>query len=414
MNLNTITAKAVTNKKVLVRVDFNVPLKKKGQTFLVADDTRVKNALKTIRFLLEHSAQVILISHLGRPEGKFDLDLSLLPIAQHLSKLINQEILFTSLDEMLEDLPANQLIMLENLRFYPGEKKNDLQFAKKLASLAQVYVNESFSTSHRAHASVEAITGLLPSFAGLALTEETKYLTELIEDPARPFVVVVGGAKISDKVSAIKKLSQVADNVLVGGGVSNNFLSAEGFDIASSYMQDHPADSSKEDLDFVKFADQLLDENKQEFSLLDNKYPIPKIVYPIDVLTGKSIKANSSKALNLLDPKNKDIPDDLMFLDIGPKTILLYQQIIAQAKTIFWNGPMGVFENKEFSSGTKKIAQAIAQSKAKTIIGGGDTIRAIDDLHLEKKYSYISTAGGASLELLSGKILPGIKPLIKK
>lgn len=412
MHLNTISKDKIKNKKVLVRVDFNVPVEKKEHKTIVKDDTRIKNALKTIQFLLQYDAQVILISHLGRPNGEFDLNYTLLPAAQRLSQLLDREILFTTLNEALNDKLTHSVVMLENLRFYKGEKENDLQFAKKLASLADVYVNESFSTSHRSHASVEAITQLLPSYAGFALSEEANYLSQLIENPRRPFVVVVGGAKISDKVSAIKKLSQIADTVLVGGGVSNNFLKAEGFDIASSYMQDIPADEKKVGTDFVKFANKLLDQNRQEFSLLKNLYPIPKIVYPIDVIAAKSIDSHQTETINLLDPKNKDVADELMFLDIGPKTSQLFCQIIDQAKTIFFNGPMGVFERELFAHGTKKVAKAIANSGAKTIIGGGDTIRAIDELNLEKKYSYISTAGGASLELLSGKMLPGLKPLL--
>lgn len=414
MNLNTITKDKIANKKVLVRVDFNVPLTEKEGKTIVADDTRVKNSLKTINFLLQHEAQVILISHLGRPDGKFDMKYTLLPVARRLSQLLNTEILFTTLNEALNDKPPHKIVMLENLRFYKGEEENNLLFAKKLASLADVYVNESFSTSHRAHASVEAITTLLPSYAGFALTEETNYLAQLIEQPKRPFVVVVGGAKISDKISAIKKLSQVADTVLVGGGVSNNFLKADGFDTANSYMEDVPADKNKKGVDFVKFADKLLDENQQQHSLLDNYLPLPKIIYPIDVIAAKSMDSKQTETINLLAHSPSPIDDQLMFLDIGPKTTRLFSEVIAQAKTIFWNGPMGVFEKELFALGTKKIAKAIADSDAKTILGGGDTIRAIDELGLEKKFSYISTAGGASLEFLSGKILPGIKPLLKK
>lgn len=413
MQLNLINKQNIQNKKVLVRVDFNVPLEEKDGKLIVADDTRIQNAIRTIKFLLENNAQVILLSHLGRPKGKDDTKYSLAPIAKHLEKLINQPVAFSTLDEALVNSPRDKLTLIENLRFYPGEKKNDPDFAQKLASLADIYINESFSACHRAHASVEAITKLLPSFAGFALNEEIRYLAELIEDPARPFVVIVGGAKISDKVSAIKKLSQVADTILVGGGVSNNFLKAEGFDVANSYLQDTPADQSKNEINFVQFADDLLDENKQEHTLINDVFPLPKIIYPIDVIASKSIEDKNSQTINLLDPKNKDVADELMFLDIGPKTIKLFTQVIDQAKTIFWNGPMGVFEKDQFNTGTKKIAQAISSSSAKSILGGGDTIRAIDDLGLEKDFTYISTAGGASLEFLSGNDLPGILPLIK-
>ena len=293
--------------------------------------------------------------------------------------------------------------LLENLRFYPGEKKNDLHFSKQLASLADIYVNEAFSASHRGHASVAAITKLLPSFAGLNFENEVKKLSQLMHEPKRPFVMIIGGKKIADKVGAIENLTKIADTVLVGGAAANNFLKAEGFDIANSYLGEN----------FVNFANKLLDENKQEASLLNDYLPIPKIIYPLDVIAATSPEATQVKTLNLLDPKNKDIADELMFLDIGPKTIELFSQIIKQAKTIFWNGPMGVFENPRFAQGTKKIAQAVASSKAYSVLGGGDTLSAINQFNLSDKYDYMSAAGGAALEFLSGKSLPGLKPLEK-
>jgi len=412
MTLKTITKDSISNKKVLLRVDFNVPLKEVDGKFLVQDDTRIKNALKTITFLLENQAQVIIISHLGRPEGKMNLDYSLLPTARKLSQLLNQDVLFTTLHEALEDKLSHPLVMLENLRFDKEEEENSPVFAKKLASLAEVYVNESFSTSHRAHASVAAITEILPSYAGFALTQEVNYLASLIENPQKPFVVVVGGAKISDKISAIKKLANIADCVLVGGGVSNNFLKADGFEVANSYLEDKPVDKTKKNTDFVKFADRLLDSNQQEHFLINDFLPLPKIIYPVDVIAAVSMEAKTTQTINLLESDPLvPISDDLMYLDIGPKTIKLFEMVIKQAKTIFWNGPMGVFEKELFSNGTTKIAKAIAESQATSVLGGGDTISAIDQLKLTSKYTYISTAGGASLEFLSGKILPGLKPL---
>ncbi len=420
MKLSLPTAATISNKTVLVRVDFNVPINKKGGNKTITDDRRIQASLNTISFLLKHNARIILVSHLGRPKGKSDSDLSLQPVADHLAQVLKQPVelvrdYFST--KKKEALPQTQIILLENVRFYPQEKQNDAAFGKYLASLADVYINEAFSAAHRKHASVVAVTKYLPSLAGFALEEEVTHLNQLMQKPKRPFVMVIGGAKISDKVSAIKNLSHIADTVLVGGGVANNFLKADGFNIARSYLEDTPVDAQKEGINFVEFADDLLDENQQEHSLLNGYIPIPKIIYPIDVIAARSINSEKIRRINLLSKNGKKssmINKSDMYLDIGPKTIQLFSQIISQAKTIFWNGPMGVFEKPHFVQGTKKIAQAIAQSKATSILGGGDTIAAINQFKLNKKYSYISAAGGAALAFLAGKPLPGLKPLEKK
>ena len=408
MKLCLPTSTDIAHKKVLLRVDFNVPLERKDDEWKVSDDTRIQAALETINFLLQHQAQVILLSHLGRPDGKVDSDLSLAPIAKHMSQLINQSVpLITNFQT--QDTPIQ---LLENLRFYAEEEANNKTFAQKLASLGEVYIDEAFSAAHRAHASVEGITHFLPSFAGFAFAQEVEHLSQLISNPKRPFVMIIGGAKISDKVSAIANLTNVADTVLVGGGVANNFLKADGFDVAESYLEDTAVDKKKKTINFVKFADTLLDSNQQEHTLLNEYLPLPKIIYPIDVVAATSKDATKTQVIDLTT--QSDVEDDLMFLDIGPKTIKLFQAVIAQAKTIFWNGPMGVFEQQPFAKGTHQIAQSIAQSKANSVLGGGDTIASIDEFELRDQFSYVSAAGGASLEFLSGKMLPGVKPLICK
>lgn len=414
MKLKTISQKATDDKRVLVRVDYNVPLKETNGSWQVANDSKLRATLPTIKLLLEAKAkQIILCSHLGRPKGKPAEKLSLKPVAKKLGELLKENNLTQVVDfapSPSEISPESKLLLLENLRFDPGEKKNDPVFAKKLSGLADIYVNDAFSASHRQHASIVGIAKYLPSFAGLTLVEELQSLQRLLESPKRPFVVMVGGAKISDKLSAIEHLSKIADTILVGGGIANNFLKAEHFEVYHSYLEDAPADLNKEGMDFVKLADKLLDENRQQSTMLGN-YPLPKILYPLDVLVASSPESKSSKTLNLLRTEQKKLGEESMFLDIGPKTIALYSEVIKKAKTVFWNGPMGVFENPEFENGTKKLAKVLSESKAFSVLGGGDTIRAIEHFSLRDDFSYVSNAGGAALEFLSGKMLPGLEPL---
>jgi phosphoglycerate kinase len=417
IKLNAINAHDVAGKTVLVRVDYNVPLKKNGDIWEITNDERIQASLETIKLLLANKAQIILMSHLGRPDGKVNPDFSLAPIAKHLGKLLGESVelienYWPAKDSQLVSRNSN-IVLLENLRFYPEEEANDEKFAQFLASLADIYVNEAFSASHRAHASTEGVTHFLPSYAGLALINEVTNLGQLMDKPRRPFVMVVGGAKISDKVDAVVNLTKIADVVLVGGGVANNFLKAEGVNIAGSYVQDAPADAKKKGVDYVQTAAELLDDTENDRLLLTDQVRVPKIIPPIDVLTGESPEAQTSEVVELYHDLTPDqlVKSD-MFLDIGPKTIAIFKKIIAEAGTIFWNGPMGVFENQTFAQGTKTIAEAIANSSAQTILGGGDTLTAIDKFNLKDKYTYVSAAGGASLEFLSGKMLPGIKPLL--
>jgi 3-phosphoglycerate kinase len=420
MKLKNLPSSKVAGKKFIVRVDYNVPVKN-GE---IQDSKRVEISTEMIKFLLENGAkQVFLMSHRGRPHVEeswektitTNKDLSLKIIIPILEKKLGIGVGFCSDLKSGCEASEEKVVLLENLRFDKGEKKNSKEFAQKLAKLADIYVNDAFSTSHRAHASFAAISELLPSYAGTSLINEVKMLSKLTQDPKKPFVIIVGGAKISDKVSAIENLAKIADTVLVGGGVANNFLKADGFNVAKSYLQDVPADVKKQGVDFVKFADKLLDTNQQEHTLIDDFIPLPKIIYPIDVMVAKNPEAKKSKVVNLMDCEGENCHDkDDMFLDIGPKTIKLFSKVLSGAKTIFWNGPMGVFENEVFAGGTKKIAQAVAKSGAQSILGGGETISAVKKFGLRDEYTYVSTSGGASLEFLSGKELPGLKNILEK
>lgn len=419
--LNTVTASDIKNKTVLVRVDFNVPLKKAGGSWHVVDDRRLRRAVPMIEFLLKHDAKVILISHLGRPRTAKDTQFSLEPVAQYCKNKLELPITFvpatigqTVRDALVQQKPGS-VVLLENLRFHKEEKESDPAFSKQLASLADVYINEAFSASHREHASVVGVTEYLPSFAGLGLTEEVTALHALMEKPKRPFVVVLGGAKISDKVGALENLSKLADIVLIGGAAANNFLKADGFEIYRSFVEEKVGAGAK-DKDYSKVARKIIKEHKTEKVLKDGYIPLPKILYPIDVVAAPTFDTKRKTRVKTLDlhthMADTDESVQLFYLDIGPKTRKLYSEIIAKAGTVFWNGPMGVWENSLFSEGTKTIAQSIVKTKATTVIGGGDTIAAAHHFHVEQKFSYVSAAGGAALELLSGELLPGLKPLL--
>jgi 3-phosphoglycerate kinase len=420
MQFKPLTATQVSQKTVFLRVDYNVPLKKKGKTIKIANDSRIQSSLKTLKFLLKNHAKVIIASHLGRPGGKPRKNLSLKPVAEHLEKLLKKPVLFapkittSQTKKAAQSLKPGEVLILENIRFTPKEEANNPKFALFLAELADIYVNEAFSTTHRKHASIVGIPKHLPSFAGFAFREEVKELSKLLKNPKRPFVMVVGGAKISDKISAIENLTQIADAVLVGGGVANNFLKAEGYNVCKSYLQDK-AVSDKKNTNFVQFAKKLITKTKHDRILKDNYIPLPKIIYPIDVKAAPALTSKTSCEIELINGYHKQaMKKDLMYLDIGHKTTKLFTDLINQAQTVFWNGPMGVYENPTFESGTQIIAQNIANAQAYSIIGGGDTIAAINSLNPKGRYDYISAAGGAALEFLSGKVLPGIKPLLTK
>ncbi|MEN8253219.1 MAG: phosphoglycerate kinase [Patescibacteria group bacterium] len=420
MKLKIPHVENVENKRVLVRVDYNVPLKKNSTgKLVVADDRKIKASLETIQYLLNHKAKIILMSHLGWPGGKRQNKFSLKPIQKHLAKLLDQEILFSQscvgqdTQKLANNLEVGQILLLENTRFHPGEEKNNLSFAQQLGKLADTYINEAFSVSHRKHVSLVEITKVLPGFAGINLSKEVKNLHELMTKPKRPLVMVVGGKKISDKVEAVVNLAKIADIVLLGGGTANNFLKADGFEIYKSFVEDTPPDKKKRGINYVKVAEHLIKNTKQDRMLKDGYIPLPKIMYPIDVISASSPDSATSETIELVNNNHeKAMKKNLMYLDIGPKTIKLYRELILQAGTVFWNGPMGVFEKTQFATGTRAIAKAIAKSGATTVLGGGDTIAAINKFNLSDRYDYVSAAGGAALEFLAGKTLPGLKPLL--
>ncbi len=423
----------IKNKTVFVRVDYNVPLKTEvdeagNKKIMVANDERIKASLETIKFLLKNEAIVVLASHLGRPTSAHDSELSLEPIAKYMTENLGIAVKFvktcigdeveTALEQCKnpENNDSPKVLLLENLRFHDEEEENNADFSKKLAKNMDVYINEAFSTTHRAHASIVGITHHLASFAGFALEKEVATFAKMMTEPKRPLVIVLGGAKISDKVGAIEHLAKIADIVLVGGAVSNSFLKADGFETYKSYIEDAPADLKKKNINYVDFACSLIEEHKTEKMLINGYIPMDKILYPIDVIAAESLDekvAGETVLIDLLNENDQNLDKDLLYLDIGPKTIRLYQEIIEQAGTVFWNGPMGVWENSIFSKGTRKIAAAVALSGAETIIGGGDTISAVTNFGLEQQFGYVSAAGGAALDLLSGKMLPGIKPILE-
>lgn len=384
MALRTIRSIGVKGKTVLVRVDFNVPLRD-GK---VASDKRIRAAIPTIRKLIEKGAkQLILVSHLGRPKGKRDGAYSLAPVAKKLQSLLKEKVFFVPdcMEVIIPDPSDFKIVLLENLRFYPEEKDDDAAFAKQLASYADVYVNDAFGTSHRKHASVHAVTRYLPSAAGLLLESELKNLD--LSKTKRPLVVIMGGAKVSDKIGVIKNVVKKADTVLIGGAMMFTFYRAMGYETGKSLVEEDKLDLAKK----------LLSGSKK------------KIMLPVDMVAASS--TNATARMKTL-PVDKH-PKNMMGLDIGPETVEIYTSVLKQAKTIIWNGPMGLFEQKPFDKGTNAIAKMLAASPAKTIVGGGDSVAAVEKLKLSKKMDHISTGGGASLELLEGKTLPAVKALLR-
>lgn len=389
-NKKTIRDIDVQGKKVLVRVDFNVPTKE-GK---VGDDTRIRAALPTIQYLLEKGAAVILCSHLGRPKGQADPKYTMKPVAEYLSQLMGKPVAFAedcigpSAEAAAKVLKPGEILLLENTRYHAGEEKNDPEMSKQLASLADVYVNDAFGTAHRAHASTEGVTKYLPGVAGFLLEKEIKYLGQAVSDPKRPFVAILGGAKISDKIGVIKNLLTKADTILIGGGMANTFLKAQGFEMADSLVEAEALDTAKE----------LLASGGK------------KLVLPVDVMLGDKFDAEA--ASNTVPAGN--VPAGWRILDIGPKTVAEYGKVITGAGTVVWNGPMGVFEFPKFAEGTYGVARAVASSNAISVIGGGESVAAIQQSGLADKITHISTGGGASLEMLEGLVLPGLAALQDK
>jgi len=383
----------VGGKKVLVRVDFNVPL----DGGKVTDDTRIRAALPTIEFLLANQAKVILVTHLGRPKGKVVEELRLDPVAQRLSDLLKIEVIKTDdtvgdeVDRAINQLAPDQVLLLENVRFNPGEKANEPAFAKQLADLADIYVNDAFGTAHRAHASTAGVADFLPAAAGMLVEKELRLMGEALRNPERPFTAILGGAKVSDKIGVIDNLLEKVDALIIGGGMANTFLEAQGYDLKASLVE-------KEKLALAKEALAKAEEKGV------------KLLLPQDLLVASEVQADSEYRTVSLD----QVPDNWKAVDIGEKTAKMFVDQIVASKTIIWNGPMGVFELAPFAKGTEALAQAMVDVDGITIVGGGDSVAAVEKMGVADKLTHISTGGGASLQFLEGKPLPGIEALNNK
>jgi phosphoglycerate kinase len=390
MNKRSVRDLDVRDKRVLVRVDFNVPVKD-GQ---VTDDTRIQRALPTIRYLLEEGARPALISHLGRPKGEPDPKYILDPVAKKLEELLGAPVrkldtaVGAEVEDALNDPDGEGVVLLENSRFYPGETENDPEFAEQLASPFDLYVNDAFGAAHRAHATTVGVAELLPAAAGLLLEEEIDNLDKVVRDPERPFVAILGGAKVSDKVKVIESLLEVADTLLVGGAMCFTFFKSRGYEIGNSLVED----------EYLEEAKRLMGEAGE------------RLVLPVDVVVADKMEEDADTEIVRVEK----MPENMMGLDIGAETVDEFRGYITDARTIFWNGPMGVFEMDAYATGTEGIARAVAESEAISVVGGGDSVAAVRKLGLEDEMGFISTGGGASLEYVEGKELPGVAVLPNK
>jgi phosphoglycerate kinase len=395
VNKKTVRDIEVAGKRVLVRVDFNVPLDK--STGEITNDSRIRAALPTIKYLIENGARVILCSHLGRPKGAVEPELSLAPVGKRLSELLGQpakaadDCIGPKAEEAAAALEDGEILILENLRFHPEEEKNDPEFAKSLASLADIYVNDAFGTAHRAHASTAGVAKYLPAVSGFLMEKELEFLGKALVDPECPFAMIVGGAKVSDKITMLENILPKVDALIIGGGMANTFLKAHGLDVGKSKVENDQLDVA------------------QCLTVMAEEQDIP-ILLPSDVVVAKEFEAESPSQTVPVD----EVPEDWMILDIGPETVSFFSEAIERCRTVVWNGPMGVFEFPAFANGTKGIASLLAGLGGTTIIGGGDSAAAVEELGLADKMTHVSTGGGASLEFLEGKTLPGVAALLDK
>lgn len=395
MNKKTVRDIDLKDKKVIVRCDFNVPLDENGK---ITDNRRIVGALDTIKYLLEQNAKIILMSHLGRPKGEVKPEFSLKPVAEELSRLLGKDVKLASdiIGESAKTLTSNMksgdIVLLENIRFDAREEKNDLEFAKQLASMAEIYVNDAFGTAHRAHSSTAGIAQYLPAVSGFLMEKELNFLGTALENPKRPFVAILGGAKVSDKIAVIDNLLNKVNSLIIGGAMANTFIKAMGYNVGNSLCE----------TDKIDLANELIEKAK-----LKNI----KLILPIDAKIGKEF--NKDTESKIVDINN--VPEGWSIFDIGPKTIELYKKELEKAKTIVWNGPVGLFEFDQFAIGTNSVAEILASlDNATTIIGGGDSAAAVEKSGLADKMTHISTGGGASLEFLEGKKLPGVECLQDK
>ncbi len=393
MVLNTIREADLKNKRVLIRVDFNVPLKD-GK---VTDATRIVAALPTINYILSQpGASLVVMSHFGRPKGKKNPDFSMVPVGKKFEELLGKPVKVASdvigpeVKKEVEALKPGEVLLLENCRFYPDEEANNPEFAKELASYGDIYVNDAFGTAHRAHASTEGVAHYLPAYAGFLIEKEVKFMAPLLENPDKPFVAIIGGSKVSSKISVLESLVKTCDTIVIGGGMAYTFLKVQGHAIGKSLVED----------DFLDTANNFLAAAAKKGV---------NVILPVDHICADNF-AEDAKPVTV---DAIDIPENLMGMDIGPKTTKAIVDALATAKSVVWNGPMGVFEFASFAKGTEAVAKALAASKAITVVGGGDSVAAINKFGLADKISHVSTGGGASLEFLEGKTLPGIKALEK-
>ena len=393
MSKKTVRDIDLKDKRVLVRCDFNVPMDENQN---ITDNTRIVAALPTIKYLLEQNCRITLCSHLGRPKGEFKKEFSLVPVAKELSKLINKQIIMAK-DVIGEDaiskannLKNGEILLLENLRFHREETDNDPEFSKKLASFGEIFVNDAFGTAHRAHASTEGVTHYLPAVSGFLIEKELKFLDEALQNPERPFMAILGGSKVSDKIGVIESLINKVDAILIGGGMAYTFLKALGYNVGNSLCED----------DKINLAMELMEKAKEKGV---------KFMLPVDNRIGKELTSETESKI----VPSAEIPDGWQGLDIGPETVKLYAEELKNAKTIVWNGPLGVFELEKFAIGTNEIAKVLGDIDAVKIIGGGDSASAVEKAGLAEKMTHISTGGGASLEFLEGKKLPGIEALLE-